>query len=952
MSRKILSKRATNSSEYGWNSGTGYSLTFKSGTNQLHGTLFEYFRNTTLDARNWFGRTRDVNKQNDFGGVVGGPVILPKIYNGKDRTFFFVSYDGFRFRQGAAGTTTTVPTAAMRTGDFRELLGPQIGTDVLGRPVFRGAIYDPRTTRSDGRGGFLRDAFAYNGQLNVIDPSRLSAISKFFQAGYPLPTRPGTQNNWVGLPPAVRTQTDMFKGKIDEVINSKHRFNFSWGNALRSSHLDRGDNGFGPLINPAQDNIESEYRYRFNYNWTIRPNLLLELSSGIVRTPDRDSPPTYPEQRTGGAAAGLKGTISHYTPITSIETWTGFGISATQSRSIDQGNSANASLTWIKGAHVLKFGAQFQFVELYRIGDGGTGGSFNFRYLETSLPGQNTTGAGYASFVLGEVNSATLSSFNQFNRSMQGGWGFFAQDQWRVTPKLTLNYGLRWNLFVPSRIGGDAIGTFDPTLPNPGAGGRLGALTFWGNGPGRNGLIRLYEYYYRAFEPRLGFAYQLAPKTVIRAFYGLTSPAHFGSFTSGFNAPTAGWSASVTPASLDNGVTPAFNWDNGFPLTIPPLPRLDPSLQNGSGAAYVDRKDSAKPGRIQNLNFGVERELPGQTALRLDYVGTLAHALPTAGLIQLNQLPLSALSLGSLLLADINSPQAQAAGIPLPYSGFTGSVAQALRPYPQYQNVPQRGSATGFSLYHSLQVNLQKRVGEGLTLLVAYTLSKSLDNGEFGNQGWMSSNPLQHVSQLRTAKKLTNYDQPQALAISYTYELPFGPGKRFASGTTNPVLKQLVGGWEVAGVQNYFSGVPVVIATTASVPGGFAASGFGIWANRNLGVPIATGNGCSNLDPNDPARNRYLNINAFSTPAPFTLGNTAYLPSTRTCPYLNENFSIIKHFFVTERTKLEFGTYFFNAFNRHRWLGLQSNIGVAESFGRFTSASTPRQILLYGKINF
>lgn len=934
--------------EYGWNSGGGISLTLKSGTNNLHGTLFEYFRNNDLDSRNWFAKQADINKQNEFGFTLGGPVVLPKLYNGKNRTFFFVTYDGFRFRSQSASLVDNVPTLKMRQGDFSELLGSQIGNDGLGRPIYAGEIYDPATTRTLPDGTIIRDPFNYNNQLNNIDPARFSKVSQFFQNGFPSPNAPGIVNNWRGLSLVAPTTTDSIWGKFDEEINDKHRISvgFSW--LVRARDGNQNDNGLGGVISSAEDNLEQQRHVRINYNWTVRRDLIFEFAAALNSTPGRN----YYDlgnrpSKTGGSQAGLTGQLHPNTPSTSITNITGFGIGGTYGYAMDRGVPINVGLTWIKGSHDIKFGAQYQLIQLYRNQDFGAGGAVSFIPQETGLPGFNSTGAGYSSFLLGAADSANMSSVYDF-RTSQGAFGSYVQDQWRVTRKLTANIGLRWDLFVPTRVTGDRIGSFDPNLPNLGAGGHLGAITFWGSGPGRNGLDRLYEYYWRSFEPRVGLAYQITPKTVLRARYGISTPAHFGDFTSGFNAPFTGWGATPSRSSLDNGVTPAFYWDSGFPFTIPKLPDLDPTLQNGSGADYIDRKDSAMPGRCQGLDAGVERELPGKMALRADYVANLCHGLATGYIYQLNQLSVADLSYGSLLTQSVTSPQAVAAGIPLPYPGFTGSVAQALRPYPQYQNVYQLGSSAGFLEYNSMQVNLQKRVGTGLTFLVAYTLSKQIDNGYYGNSGWMDYTPIQAISLYKSGRQLSLWNTPQTLAVSWVYDLPFGPGKPFAS-SANPVAKQVVAGWRLVGTQNYSSGNPVSVGTEASIPGGFASSGGGIWPVRVPGVPT-TVQGCGKYNPFNPAA-RYLNRAAFADPAPFTFGNTNIQDNTSTCPYLNENFGLIKAFPIREKTNVEFGSYFFNAFNRHQWVGLNSDIDSA-AYGTYNSASAPRKIMMYMKVNF
>jgi carboxypeptidase family protein len=930
---------ASNNAEFGWNFGVGISLTLKSGTNQFHGTIFEYLRNSALDARNFFAATKGAQKFNEFGYVLGGPVILPN-YNGKNKTFFFTTYDGYKNRASPAGINATVPTAAMRVGNFSELLGPQIGMDSLGRPILQGQIFDPLTTRSDGRGGFARDPFPGN----VIPTNRLSQLSLNLQNGYPLPTGSGTQLNWVGESNPVFHDIDRTLLKVDHEFNQAHRISVTWEQMWRSNQV--GSGIFSPEISNRIGFTTTMYGYRFNYNWIMRPNLLFGLRTGVRKEPRTTGSQGLPSEDFG-SRAGLKGVFTPQAPRVQIQGITGFGPLFQALTDTGQSIPASVDLSWTKGSHTFKFGTEFLHLIKYASGAAGpTAGLFTFSDLGTGLPGfpAPATGAGYASYLLGDVNTSQLESTRGADRFTHGAWALYAQDQWRVTSRLTLNYGLRWDLYLPRTELFDRMSSFDPTVPNPSAGGRLGAVTFWGDGPGRNGRRHLYDYNYRAFGPRFGFAYTLDSRTVVRGHYGVAYNALFGAGLSGFSQPFVGWGGRIDVNSLNNGVTPAYNWNNGFPPVFPSFPNFNPSIINGSGIAYYDPSD-VKPARGQNISFGIEHELPGGIALRADYIANLMHGLPTANLVQWNQLDPKYFSLGNLLLANISSPQAQAAGIPIPYPGFNGSVAQALRPYPQFQDLPQHLAPAGDATYHSLQVNLQKRLGRGLSFLIAYTLSKSLGTDNFGNAG-QATVVLQHTNLRRTAKQLNVLDRPHTLAISYTYDLPFGPGKRFGQWE-NPFLKQLVAGWQVSGIHNYMSGAPVLIANAATIP-----TGITVWANRVPDVPIETGNGCGSYDPNDPSRNRYLNINAFAVPAPFSFGNTSQLPSTRTCGYLNESLSIHKAFPLKENINLRFGSDFFNAFNRHQWTNLSTNITVPGSFGRYGGASPARTVQFYLKLEF
>ena len=830
----------------------------------------------------------------------------------------------------------------MRQGDFSELLGAQVGTDGLGRPIYQNQIYDPATTRSFGT-GFIRDPFSYQGRLNVIDPARFSKVSQAFQKGYPLPNRPGTQNNLSWTPRAADYNSDIITGKIDHQIGSKHRLNFGFDHSLRNENINWNDR-FLEMISPILTSTFPQYRYRFKYYWTPTNTVVFNFNAATTRVPNRYGGQRGYASENYGCEAGLKGYLVCNTPYVGIaQGITGFGYPHPGNFDAEQGTPIEGNLAWTKGTHSLKFGVQHHTQIKRTVDRESSSASINFERQETGLPSFGTTGMGYASFLLGAVDNAQMRYPSEY-KMVSGAWAFYAQDQWRLTRKFTLNYGLRWDIFTPHREADDEIGGFDPTIPNPAAGGRLGALTFWGAGTGRNGRRLLYDYYYKAFGPRIGFVYEIMPKTILRAYYGITYPPRFGQFTSGANAPRAGYSASLEPRSFDNGVTPAYYWDQPWPQTFPALPRIDPSLLNGTSIGYVDVKRAAEVAKFHNINVGLERELPGQIGIRANYVGLLSYNLPARALHPLNQLDAKFLSLGNLLLRSVTSPEAIAAGIALPYPGFTGTVAQALRPYPQFQDIPDLGVPVGKNTYHSLQVNFDKRWGQGLTFVAGYTLSKTLNNGRYQNQGWLNSNYAQHYSILNTAYVLGELDRTHNLVVNYSYELPFGPGKRFGQSSSG-VLRHVIGGWRISASQFYMSGLPIDLSSDQRNP----VSIGGGWVNRVPGVPIRTSFG-RNLDPNDPSQ-RYLNVAAFQVPAQYTFGNTFRLPDVRQPPYFNENVAFAKRFTITEQTGLEFGANCFNLFNRHMLWNMQGNIQNS-NFGRFSRASDPRTIQFYLRLTY
>ena len=681
------------------------------------------------------------------------------------------------------------------------------------------------------------------------------------------------------------------------------------------------------------------YRYRFNYLWTASPNMLVTFRAGITRSPDRfiDTFPNSGPRLTFGCDIGLRGVPGCEAPTVNIESFATIGPPfALGFHSLNGKVPTAIAVNWYKGSHNLKLGVDAWFIPNAFKDDSQVAGIYGFNERITALPGDPSTGSGWAGFLLGEVDNATATSPID-TADYSAAWGFYAQDQWRMNNKWTVTAGLRWNVFQPYYEKQNKIGTFDPNLPNPGAGGNLGALALYGQGPGRNGLTTINDTFYGAFSPHFGLAYRLDPKTVIRASYSLSVLPFFTKPTFQFN--TSGFNATLTTQTVDSGLTPAFNWEDGYPRVFPTtFPVTDPALQNDTALRLIDRSENI-PAYSQNISFEIGRELPRGISLRAAYVGNLSRRLVTRQGADINGMPLQFLSFGDLLNADIDSAEAQAAGIPKPYPSYTGSVAQALRPFPQYQNIHVFGAQFGNATYHALQMNLQKRTGD-LAFLIAYTASKQIANTDY--PGWTGQGTVtaQHPNILNTARALLGKDRPQMLAISWAYDLPFGAGKKYMSGASRG-LNYVVGGWRLSAIQNYMAGNPIRVSSSQSIPGGFG----GIWPVRAGGS--IEGVGCGDYSPGD----RFLNAGAFTTAAPFTLGDTSQLPNVRDCAVIQENIQLEKNFQITESVGVEFGTIWQNALNRHWWIGLQTGI-EGEDFGKYTAASPPRNIMFYLKIKF
>jgi len=921
------------SAEHGWNLGSSVEMVMKTGTNQFHGSVFEYFRNDVLDASQFFADEVNPHRQNEFGVVVGGPLA-------KDKHFFLASYTGYRERRTAGGQTATVPTQLMRDGNFSEWLGPQLGTDLLGRPILQGQIYDPMTTRTDGQGGFIRDPFPGN----TIPSNRISAISKAFQAGYPLPNQPGLSTNFIGSVDTGEQDIDKLTVKTDHEMTDTWKFSFGM-DYHRKDVIWPGDKpGFDQEINTTHLVLGDQYRFRFSNYFTLRPNLLLSVrfaGQGVPRKIGK-------EGNTHGADSGLTGLVTPDTPFTGVEGATGFGFLFLNLFMPEFTYPVYTDLSWTKGSHNFKFGVQGRYAAVGRRIQIFTNGNFTFSDITTGLAGGQVldgggnaspfpdvalTGRGWASYLLGEVNQAFMWSPNN-SRTNNRVFAVYGQDSWRATPKLTVNYGLRYNWWTPFGESYDRHGGFSPDVPNPGAGGRLGALTFNGEGPGRNGRTRLYDRDWGALAPRLGLAYALDDKTVLRGYYGITFANPGAELQGGGNASFLGWAVQPGFASTDGGLTPAFNWNNGFPASgleqVLSLPSLDPALANGTSVQWNNPQDN-KWHTSYNLGAGIEREVGWNMLLKVDYVGKMGRHYRMNW--QRNQVPPSIFGLGPVIDSPIDSPEGIATGIHRPYEGFSGSVRQASRPYPQYTGVDLRGAHGGITSYHAANIAAQKRFGQGVSFLLAYTISKNITSGS--GYGVFGASTVAHEgyggARVRT---LTPFDRPHNFALTWTWNLPFGRGQRWA-GDASGALNNVIGNWRVMGWHNYMSGDPVKLGRV----------------NRT-GTSIDRGVSHGSYDPNGSNKNT-LNVAAFEPEnRVIAFADTNQLPDIRKFGYATENLSILKDFQFTEDVRFEFGAEFFNAFNRAQFHSISTSLSAPDTFGRYRSTALARIIQFRLRISF
>jgi hypothetical protein len=905
------------SAEYAHALGGITSFTMKSGTNDIHGTAFYFVRNEKLDARGFFSATKAPAKQNEYGGTIGGPLVLPKLYNGRDKTFWFLSFDQFHLRGGQLGGLNTLPTARMQGGDFGEL--PR-------------TIYDPSTTRVNASGNTIRDPFPNN----IIPQNRWSRVSSVMLPFHPKPELAGIVNNSVAPLGSPRTDQLTTGFKIDHIFSTSHRVSGMFNVTDRPSTKSPAPSRLLPVGDTTalanyNDQVVTTRVLHINFDSTVSPTTLNHVGLGLSRFRNPNFSQSFNQGwvQPDGGKLGLRGLQFDLFPTVQFDTdnYTRYGDDIASDNFFTTFTFLD-TLTAIRGNHTLKFGAEVQHHRDNYRNFGNGGGTFRFRRDSTGLPGSANTGDAWASFLLGEVYTGTAF----FRSSLPGGrytnYGFFVDDTWKVTQKLTLNLGFRWEIIVPHSDPLGRISYMDVSTPNPAAGNLPGVMVYGGeNGFGNRYLDILWA----NPAPRLGLAYRLTDKTVLRGGVGIFYSNYINQ---GLGIPAFGYSTTANFSTGDNGITPAFNWDDGFPQNFQRPPVTDPIAANGQSVTAVLPSDYNLPRKL-HWNLTLERQWTEDLSTSFAYVANKGTHLYES--MQLNQVPLQYMNVPEATLrAHINSPLARSAGFSEPFPGFAelwggrGTVAQALRRFPQYNGVGIYGSTYGNSHYHSFQFKLDKRYRGGLSGTMAYTWSKFLtDARQFDDAAGRQNEFLREKSYHPT-------DLTHILSFSAVYEMPFGAGKRWlASGAGAAIL----GGWQLAAVSAYSSGTRLSVTTNNTLP--YFNSGL----RPNLvssGIRTDIG-----LGEFDPAQHLFLNRDAFALAAPGQFGSAPRFLEVRGPGRLDESFAVMKNTRIFgERLLNQFRLEILNPFNRVVFGNPSTNL-AASNFGRISSTQiSPRQIQL------
>lgn len=953
--------------QYGHTSGGIENFVTKSGTNHYHGTVYDFFKNTALDANNWFTKAhgamqcsgtadtaacrskfqRGVDRKNDYGVTFGGPLSIPKLYNARNRTFGFFSFEQLPINGGGIATSS-VPTVANRNGDFTNTLntGVVLGINPCdGKPMYQGEIFDPTTTREVG-GVLCRDSYP---TINMIPAGDISTVANNLLTNYIVQPQNGQSNNNYFLrhnnPDVLTTYTI----RVDEHMSQKNSIFSTYSSSENDNSCPNYTSFPNPSDNNCAQNDQIQRFVRIGYDHVFTPNLLNHFEVGMNRNDHKVISKAAQAGVDYDHLIGLTGTTGRTFPgINYGEGYSGLG-QGTDLRLADNQGQAFDNFDWTHGRSNFKFGGEFRYYQFSIPNTGGNAGTFNFSRNETSadVDQLSVTGNSFASFLTGQVSSAKVAFQLHAPRSSGFYYAFYAQDDYRATSNLTLNVGLRYNIELGPREAEDDNSRLNLTTPDVAAGNLPGALEFAGTGPGRDGhSSRFVSTYMKAIAPRLGFAYTppgLNGKTVVRGSYDLIySPlpisSSIGTPAPGVNpiSPVAtGFNVNANYNDSGTNFIAPFTLDQGFPA-YSLQPNLDPDQANGTPNAVYTPSKFGRPASTSIWELEVQQQLPLKIVATVGYLGQ-SSAHTASNVLYLNNLDPKYFGLGNQL-TETAGPTAP---VDNPYTNFqtdfkgNGTVAQALRPYPQYKQIGTTLENLGKGTYEAAFIKLQRQFSNGFSLLAAYTHSKTLTDADSSFPGVGAGTTIQDPSNLNADYSYSTEDLPDVLTISYVYELPFGRNKRFLS--QGSMLNRLAGGWQISGIHRYESSEPEHFACAPAIPGTDTCTRY------NLVGPIKINNSAK-FDPFTDARYSAAAFQNPNLPAEVTARGYAFGNSpreiggnVRSPAYLDEDFSLIKRTPIKAGTTLEFRVDAFNAFNRHIFGGGDTN----PADGQFTSINSP-----------
>jgi hypothetical protein len=940
--QEVAVQTSNYAAEFGQAGGGLFNITMKSGTNQFHGSGYEYFVNEDLNAAIPFtndgsgNKIRPRNRRNDFGGTIGGPIWIPKIYNGHNRTFFFFSYEMFR-ESTNLGFSDTVPTAAYKAGDFSGISvngganpgfgvsSAPIGTDALGRNVYANQVFDPLTRRTAPNGAAVADAFPGN----KIPSTRFDPVSVAIMSFMPSPVNSSLTGNYAGNNLSQRV-TKLPSFKIDHSAGSKDKFSFYWsttGTDSAFSFPNGNADGLPEEISQARGTWIHSLTERLNWDRTLTPTLLLHVGAGYSRIHFFDQSPFNHDGHTFDCGTlhilGCQGALNFPTISSTLASTTGaqsttgtlggmqqMGNAQAHTDTHTERPSFNTNMTWIRGNHTFKGGAEVWFQGQITGPPSGITMTFagiapannnGISALPANLATNAPTGFPFASFLLGGVVTASQTAPNDARMGKQQ-WGMFLQDSWKISRRLSLDYGVRWDYATAAREQYGRSGNLG-MVADPAAGGRIGAPIF----EATCGCTFVSNYPY-AIAPRVGFAYQINNKTVVRGGWGLAY---------GF-APDIGQNSANVLASSPAGVNNYVLASSATALPQPTWPNFNPGqsplpgqITGYTGFTSLDR-NASRPPRQNQWSVGIQREISRNFLLEGTYIGNIGvwWGGPLGLLNQVSPGTFAALGLhpftvpadNLLLTSSISSPAVSSRiGNYLPYAGYStgNTLLNALRPFPQFSTITVSNSPTGGTWYHALNLRGTKRMSHGLQAGGAFTWSKS--------EVRIAEDIFNAAS---GQKSIQATDQPFVFLASVVYQTQ--------NWFSNKIVSTITRDWQLGSAVQYASGMPLTPPTAST------ANNLGTSEMVRTGQPLFLKNlncGCIN-----PYVDQVLNPAAWANPTAGTYGPGpvpglnpgALYGDFRQARRPQENLNIGRNFVINRERNisLQLRAEFVNVFNR------------------------------------
>jgi hypothetical protein len=955
-------------SQYGFSSGNVINVVTKSGTNQLHGDAWMFYRNSAYDARYYFDNSNQPAFHRDqFGATIGGPIIKNKLY-------FFGYYEGLR-QATPATFVGSMPTVAERGGDFSALLGGQVGTDYLGRPIYAGEIYNPFSTRQVTCGGvdsvtgdsvsqcpagatteFIRDPISGNvalgtGVTNVVPSGLTDSIASSIATGsyWPKPTTSALFNNFTAASSAA-AHSNEYSARIDYNLSNSDRLWGRWSQKYEQkinfpTYYGASDPGGPGVVAP-----NNRYSANVGYSHIFSPTFALSANLGVNRHVEQSTTQSLGFKSSTLGLPSFVDAIAPSFPEFQPQSYSYLGAQAGLDNYIVPQTmwTSSVDFTKVHGKHQLGFG----FMDIWARIDGGHYANTVLQFQTTSTAGpdpQNATagtGDGFASFLLGVGSGTDNTGFNKFPATDKHMLGWYLQDDWKAAPKLTLNLGLRYEIQTAPTERSNDQEYFDFTATNPiskvvGT-NYPGELVF--NSSNNRGL---YNTSFKNFAPRIGAAYQLLDKLVLRGGYGIFFvPNYYG------NGPNIGYSQG-TPwvTSLNSGLNPFTTLSGNSNASCSngatkiacqsafPNGEVEPTGNSLGGLTDVGfgLNPVIDPVRhspyVQQWMGGVQYSLTNDDLIDIAYVGNHGvHVL--SQYLEWDEMPAADLAQGNALLNQVPNPffgaiTSSGCGLDQP----TVAQGQLLRRFPEYCSVTEAPPAVGGSTYNALQATYTRRWHSGLDVNVSYTYSKFEDNVQ-GGAGWAfpgSGSSVRNSYNLAAEHSVDVSDTPHSLVVNYNYELPFGKNKLIGGGW-NKAVNAALGGWQLSGILTARSGLPLSINPATNNTGGF---GFNQRPDLVPGV---------NPVPQDQSLTHWINPAAFAQPAAFTFGDSPrFLADLRAPRYFNWDMGIHKWWGLGEERRLQVRFEMFNALNHPDFFEPDTNLGDA-TFGTITSAYPARSV--------